>query len=79
MEKRLQRSDETAKQFGVEDQLLLIEKERLDLSDQMEKYLDSFDGYLYAGNESSYCPIRAGMELSGKRHFCNGRWNHKKG
>ena len=27
---------ETAKQFGVEDQLLLIEKERLDLSDQME-------------------------------------------
>mgnify|MGYP006988157155 CR=1 FL=1 len=42
---------ETAKQFGVEDQLLLIEKERLDLSNQMEKYLDSFDGYLYAGNE----------------------------
>lgn len=60
---------ETAKQFGVEDQLLLIEKERLDFSDQMEKYLDSFDGYLYVGNESSYCPIRAGMELLGKDIF----------
>ena len=60
---------ETAKQFGVEDQMLLIEKERLDFSDQMEKYLDSFDGYLYVGNESSYCPIRAGMELLGKDIF----------
>lgn len=60
---------ETAKQFGVEDQLLLIEKERLDFSDQMEKYLDSFDGYLYVGNESLYCPIRAGMELLGKDIF----------
>ena len=49
--------------------MLLIEKERLDFSDQMEKYLDSFDGYLYVGSESSYCPIRAGMELLGKDIF----------
>ena len=50
----------------MQREVLVVEKERLDLSDQMEKYLDSFDGYLYAGNESSYCPIRAGMELLGK-------------
>lgn len=60
---------EAAKQFGLDDKILLIEKLRLDLSEKMEEYLEYFDGYLYTGSEAEYCPIRAGMELLGKDIF----------
>lgn len=68
MEKRLQ-DPRNSKTIWCRRSDAIDRKRKIRFSDQMEKYLDSFDGYLYVGNESSYCPIRAGMELLGKDIF----------